>query len=50
MIFPVLCFKLQGISPKADLIFFFFANKELLLDQGLEKKGVIMKSRFISLL
>lgn len=50
MIFPPLCFKLQRISPKADLMFFFFANEELLLDHGLEKKRFIMKSRFISLL
>lgn len=50
MIFPLLWLKLPGVSPKADFFFSFFADKELLLDQGLEKKGVIMRSRFIALL
>lgn len=54
MIFPLLWLKLQGVSPKADIFlyyyYFFFADKELLLDQGLEKKGIIMRSGFVSLL
>lgn len=53
MIFPLLWLKLQGVSPKADLFIFFFfsfADKELLLDQRLEKEGVLMRSQFIALL
>lgn len=53
MIFPLLWLKLQGVSPKADffyLFFFSFADKELLLDQRLEKEGVLMRSQFIALL
>lgn len=50
MIFPLLWLKLQGVSPKADFFFFSFADKELLLDQRLEKEWVLMRSQFISLL
>lgn len=45
MIFPLLWLKLQGVSPKVD---FFFPDEELLLDQGLEKKGFVMRPWFVS--